>query len=115
MGIHIPYVEHFDPLTEGDRTWVDRSQIYASSRYKMIQQETQHVEAKLEPKDKFEFTARPPESYQIERGTMTDAVQQIYEENLNRYREDERRESDMSIVARNNYRREIGQNIDLSA
>jgi len=114
MGLYIPYIENHDPLTEGDRTWVDRSQMYASSRYKQIQQDSLHSQAKLDPQDKFEFT-RPSEEYQIERGIMSNSLRQVYEESLAQYQQDERVQAEMSTIARTNYQREIGQKIDLTA
>ena len=112
MAMYIEHVDRFDPITEAEKPWVDRSGNFASDNYRRIQAETKAVQnQKLNPEDKIEFNG-PVEKYRSEQLTMPDATKEALEQSKREYLMDDKRQVEMSVVYKGYYRDGVGIHLD---
>jgi len=115
MAMFIQHIDRYDPLTDTERPWVDRSGFYASENYRRIQEETKlPIIEKPNPEDKVEFNG-PVENYRPEQIAFPDATKEALEQMRREYLMDERRLAEMSVVFRGYYRDGIGIHLDQTA
>jgi len=113
--MYIEHIDRFDPITDTEKTWIDRSGNFASDNYQRIQAETKTVQnQKPNPEDKIEFNG-PVENYRSEQLTMPDAAKEALEQSKREYLMDEKRLAEMSVVYRGHYRDGLGMQLDQTA
>jgi hypothetical protein len=104
MILSIKPIDRYDPLTEADSNWLDKSAIFQSDRFqKIFGAKPAPEKQRPNPEDKLEHT-EPISSYRPERALPNGENARTLREAREEYLQDERRQVEMSPLLRAYFR-----------